>query len=95
MIINTGVTVISSMVSDKTKEALEGYLVDFDLARAVASINSFEEYKKKIIAQQEEKQRKDKEAEEERQRLAREREVERIKENAIREESRSPQRRAG
>ena len=83
--INTGVIVISSMVSDKTKEALEGYLVDFDLARAVASINSFEEYKKKIIAQQEEKQRKDKEAEEERQRLAREREVERIKENAIRE----------
>ena len=78
------VELITAMVSDKTEEALEGYWVGLSLSRAVATINSYEEYKKKIIAQQEEKQRKDKEAE-----LERERERIRMEERKkIREEER-------
>lgn len=84
------VNVINSMVSDKTPEALEYYWIDLNLARAVDVINSYEEYKKKILAQQEEKQRKDKEAELEKERVRiREEERKRIQEEErIREDER-------
>lgn len=78
------VKVITSTVSDKAPEALEGYWGDLNLARAIAMISSYEDYKKKILAQQEEKQRREKEAELERER-ERIREEERKK---IREEER-------
>ena len=60
------------MASDKSEEALDNYFIDLDLPRAIATINSYEEYKRKIQAQQEEQQRADREREIERERIDRE-----------------------
>lgn len=99
--IRDNVALISSMVSDKTEEALRLFWGDLDVAKAMQMINKYEAQKREIQARLEEQQRKEREAEEERQRLAREREFEREKqrvrdeemariqkENQIREEER-------
>jgi hypothetical protein len=90
--IQKDVMVIKGMVSDKTQDALDNYWNDLDLSRAISTINSYEEYKRKIIAQQEEKQRIEKEREAEQQRLNKERELERERER-VREEERAKIRR--
>lgn len=80
------VALISSMVSDKTEEALRLFWGDLDAAKAMQMINRYEAQKREIQARMEEQQRKDREAEEERQRLARERELEREKQKVRDEE---------
>jgi hypothetical protein len=77
--IRDNVALISSMVSDKTEEALSLFWGDLDVAKAMQMINRYESQKREIQARLEEQNRKDKEAEEERQRLARDRELEREK----------------
>jgi hypothetical protein len=77
--IRDNVALISSMVSDKTEEALSLFWGDLDVAKAMQMINRYEAQKREIQARLEEQNRKDKEAEDERQRLARERELEREK----------------
>lgn len=86
--IKQAVIVIKGMVSDKTEDALDNYWIDLDLPRAIATINSYEEYKRRIVAQQEEKHRIEKEREAEQQRLNREKELERERER-VREEERA------
>jgi len=86
--VSNNVKVINSMVSDKTEDALEMFWEDLSLSRAIATINNYEDYKRRIIAQQEEKQRQEKEVEEERQRKLRERELERERER-VRDEERA------
>lgn len=84
--IRDNVALISSMVSDKTEEALSLFWGDLDVAKAVGMINRYEAQKREIQARLEEQRRKEKEAEEERQRLARERELEREKQRVRDEE---------
>lgn len=84
--IRDNVALISSMVSEKTEEALKLFWGDLDVAKAMNMINRYEAQKREIQARLEEQQRKDKEAEEERQRLARERELEREKQKVRDEE---------
>lgn len=84
--IRDNVALISSMVSDKTEEALSLFWGDLDVAKAMQMINRYEAQKREIQVRLEEQQRKDKEAEEERQRLARERELEREKQKVRDEE---------
>ncbi len=84
--IRDNVALISSMVSDKTKEALSLFWGDLDVAKAMNMINRYEAQKREIEQQMVEQQRIDKEAEEERQRLARERELEREKQKVRDEE---------
>ncbi len=85
--IRSEVSVISSMKSDKQQDALNGYWVDLNLAKAVSLINTYEENKRRILAQEEERKRREEEIaqERERQRIrdeerARVREEERIRE---------------
>lgn len=92
--IRDNVSLISSMVSDKTEEALSLFWGDLDVAKAVGMINRYEAQKREIQARLEEQQRKDREAEEERQRLARERELEREKQRVREEEMARLQREA-
>lgn len=87
--IQRDVVVIKGMVSDKTEDALANYWNDLDLPRAISIINSYEEYKRKILAQQEEQQKREqeRELELERERIrneerARIRQEEQIKEDA-------------
>lgn len=84
--IRDNVALISSMVSDKTEEALRLFWGDLNVAEAVGMINRYEAQKREIQARLEEQQRKDKEAEEERQRLSRDRELEREKQKVRDEE---------
>jgi len=83
--IRDNVALISSMVSDKTEEALKLFWGDLDITKAMGMITRYEAQKKEIADRMIEQQRKDKELEEERQRLSREREVEWIKEKAFKE----------
>lgn len=84
--IRDNVALISSMVSDKTEEALRLFWGDLDVAKAMQMINKYEAQKREIQARLEEQQRKEREAEEERQRLARERELERERQRVRDEE---------
>jgi len=83
--IRNNVALISSMVSDKTEEALKLFWGDLDITKAMGMITRYEAQNKEFADRMIEQQRKDKEAEEEHQRLSRELELERIKENAIKE----------
>ncbi len=87
--INNEVTVIKSMVSDRQEYALMGYWTDFNLAKAVTTINTYEEQKRKIIAEQEEKRKRDDEAavERERERIRREEREAIAKEERIKAEA--------
>lgn len=84
------VAVIKGMVSDKTDDALEMYWIDLNLARAIATINSYEEYKRKILAQQEEqkKREQERELEKERERIRNEERARIRQEEQIKEEAR-------
>ncbi|MDF2907158.1 MAG: hypothetical protein K0R34_2479 [Herbinix sp.] len=84
--IQNEVTLIKSMVSEKTEEALRLFWGDLDVTKAVTMINRYEAQKREIEQRMIEQQRREKEAEEERQRLARERELEREKQKVREEE---------
>jgi hypothetical protein len=84
--IRDNVALISSMVSDKTEEALRLFWGDLDVAKAMQMINRYEAQKREIQARMEEQQRKDREAEEERQRQVRECELERERQRVREEE---------
>jgi len=88
--IQRDVAVIKGMVSDKTEDALEGYWIDLSLARAIATINSYEEYKKRILAQQEEqrKREQERELERERERIRNEERARILQEEQIKEDAR-------
>jgi type I site-specific restriction endonuclease len=84
--IRNNFTLVSSMVSEKTAEALRLFWGDLDVAKAMTMINRYEAQKREIEQRMAEQQRKDREAEEERQRLNRERELEREKQKVRDEE---------
>lgn len=77
---------ICAMVSDKTEEVLEEFWEDLNLAKAIKKITDYEDYKNKIVKQQEEKQRIQKEHDIEQQRLDNERALERERERVRNEE---------
>jgi hypothetical protein len=84
------VAVISSMQSDKQQDALNSYWMDLNLAKSISMINTYEENKRRILAQEEERKRREQEAalERERQRIREEERAKVREEERIREEER-------
>lgn len=88
--INQGMTVLKASLSDKKEEALNLYLLDFDLARAMNHINKYEQQKVEILERQqrqlEEQKKRDLEMERE---IIRREEAEKLrKEEAFKQEER-------
>lgn len=89
--IRDNVALISSMVSEKTEEALKLFWGDLDIAKAMQTINRYEAQKREIEQRMQEQARLEKERELEREReRVREEERKRIREEEqIREEERA------
>lgn len=88
--IRNNVTLIKSMNSEKSEQALDMYLTDFDVAKAITFINKFEQQKREIEEriQRDQEAKRQQELEAERQRV-REEERKRIQEEeTIRQQER-------